>query len=252
MNGRGAALSLSGVTKRFSGLVAVNDVTIDLASGKLNAIIGPNGAGKTTLFNLIAGELDADEGRVVFAGRDLLGLKPHEVVRRGISRTLQIKSAFGGLSVADNVRAAVMAHQRILSPFRPASSYRGVTARVEDLIESVGLSTYRDEPAATLSYGDVALLELALALAAEPNLLLLDEPVCGMGPLETERAVAKIQDIAKHTDVVLIEHDMEVVFSIADFIMVMAQGAVLATGTPREISANAQVQEVYLGSPEDD
>jgi branched-chain amino acid transport system ATP-binding protein len=248
----GTALNLSGVTKRFGGLVAVNGITIDLASRQLNAIIGPNGAGKTTLFNLISGEIAADAGQALFHGRDVLGLRPHQVVRRGISRTLQIKSVFGGLSVADNVRAAVMTHEGIFAPFRPASSYRGVTRRTEELIEQVGLLAYREQPASALSYGDVALLEIALALAADPKLLLLDEPVCGMGPQETERAVAKIQEIAKRVDVILIEHDMEVVFSIADFIVVMAQGAILATGTPQDVSGNPQVQEAYLGSPEDD
>lgn len=248
----GTALSLSGVFKRFGGLVAVDGVTIDLAVRKLNAVIGPNGAGKTTLFNLISGEIQADAGRVTFEGRDILGLKPHEIVRRGISRTLQIKSVFGGLSVADNVRIAVLAHERIMAPFRMVSSFRAAAARADEIIDEVGLSAYRDDLASTLSYGDVALLELGLALAAQPKLLLLDEPVCGMGPQETERTVEKIKDISRRIDVVLIEHDMEVVFDIADFVMVMAQGAILATGTAAQIAADPKVQEAYLGSPEDD
>jgi branched-chain amino acid transport system ATP-binding protein len=246
------ALSLSGVTKRFGGLVAVDNITIELASRKLNAIIGPNGAGKTTLFNLITGELRADGGRATFEGRDILGLKPHQIARRGISRTLQIKSVFGGLSVLDNVRAALLAHDRVMAALRPLASFRAVAARADEIIDEVGLSAHRDDLASTLSYGDVALLELALALAAEPKLLLLDEPVCGMGPQETERTVAKIKDISQRVDVVLIEHDMEVVFDLADFIMVMAQGAVLATGTASEIAADPRVQEAYLGAPEDD
>jgi branched-chain amino acid transport system ATP-binding protein len=246
------ALSLSGVTKSFGGLLAVDGISIHLESRKLNAIIGPNGAGKTTLFNLITGEIPADAGRVIFAGRDIAGLKPHEIVRRGISRTLQIKSVFGGLSVADNVRIAVLTHQRVMSPFRAVASFRTASARADEVIEEVGLTVHRDDLASTLSYGDVALLEMALALAAEPKLLLLDEPVCGMGPEETERTVAMIRDISKRIDVVLIEHDMEVVFDIADFIMVMAQGAILATGTAAEIAADPKVQEAYLGSPEDD
>jgi branched-chain amino acid transport system ATP-binding protein len=246
------ALGLSGLSKRFGGLVAVDGVTIDLASRKLNAVIGPNGAGKTTLFNLISGEIRADAGRIVFQGRDIAGLKPHEIVRCGISRTLQIKSVFGGLSVADNVRVAVLAHERVMAPLRPASSFRAAMARADEIIDEVGLSAHRDDLGSTLSYGDVALLEMALALAAQPKLLLLDEPVCGMGPEETERAVARIKEVAKRIDVVIIEHDMEVVFDIADFIMVMAQGAILATGTAAEIAADPKVQEAYLGSPEDD
>jgi len=246
------ALSISGLTKRFGGLTAVDGLSIELETRKLNAIIGPNGAGKTTLFNLITGEIAADAGHVMFAGHDMIGRKPHEIVRQGISRTLQIKSVFGGLTVADNVRIAVLTHERVTSPLRPARSFRAAGARADELIEEVGLSAHRDAMASSLSYGDVALLEMALALAAEPKLLLLDEPVCGMGPQETERAVAMIKDISRRIDVVLIEHDMEVVFDIADFIMVMAQGAVLATGTAANIAADPNVQEAYLGAPEDD
>jgi branched-chain amino acid transport system ATP-binding protein len=245
------ALSIAGLSKRFGGLIAVDAVSIDLAARRLNAIIGPNGAGKTTLFNLISGEIHADAGRVLFQGHDILGLKPHQVVRRGISRTLQIKSVFGGLSVIDNVRIAVLTHQRIMAPFRPVASFRAAVRRAEEIVEEVGLSTYREHLASALSYGDVALLELALALAGEPELLLLDEPVCGMGPQETERTVAKIKQLSRRLDVILIEHDMEVVFDIADFIMVMSQGAVLATGTAAEIASDPRVQEAYLGSPED-
>lgn len=252
MTAGGTALSLSGLTRRFGGLVAVDGLTIDFESRKLNAIIGPNGAGKTTLFNLITGEIAADSGHVIFQGWEMVGRKPHEIVRRGISRTLQIKSVFGGLTVNDNVLAAVLAHEQILAPFRPVKSYRAVAVRADELVAEVGLSDFRADLASSLSYGDVALLEMALALAARPKLLLLDEPVCGMGPQETERAVAMITDISRHTDVILIEHDMEVVFDIADFIMVMAQGAVLASGTAAEIAADTKVQEAYLGSPEDD
>ncbi|PWB57570.1 MAG: ABC transporter ATP-binding protein [Bradyrhizobiaceae bacterium] len=252
MSDAGVALSLSGVSKRFGGLVAVDGVTIDFASRRLNAIIGPNGAGKTTLFNLISGEIPADAGRMRFRDSDILGLAPHEVVRRGISRTLQIKSVFGGLTVTDNVRCAVLVHERVMAPLRPVSSFRAAAARADALIDEVGLSAHRHRLASTLSYGDVALLELALALAAEPRLLLLDEPVCGMGPQETERTVDKIREISRRVDVILIEHDMEVVFDIADFIMVMAQGAILATGAASEIAAHPKVQEAYLGSPEDD
>ncbi|HWM81249.1 MAG TPA: ABC transporter ATP-binding protein [Pseudolabrys sp.] len=248
----GAALRLSGVTKRFGGLVAVDGVTIDFAGGKLNAIIGPNGAGKTTLFNLITGEIPADSGRIEFAGKDIARLKPHQIVRRGVSRTLQIKSVFGGLSVIDNIRAAVLTNRGIKAPFRLVSSFKSVSARADELIEEVGLTGHRETIASALSYGDVALLEMALALAAEPKLLLLDEPICGMGPQETERAVAMIRRIAKRIDVILIEHDMEVVFDIADFIMVMAQGGILATGTAADIASNLAVQEAYLGSPEDE
>jgi len=246
------ALEVSGLTKRFGGLTAVDSATFALASGRVNAIIGPNGAGKTTLFNLVTGELRPDGGTIRVRGLDITGLPPHKIVRAGISRTLQIKSIFGDLTVADNVRTAVMAHDRIRSLFRPVSSYAAVNRRVDELIAEVGLDKYRERRASTLSYGDIALLELALALANKPKLLLLDEPVCGMGPEETERAVAIMRRVARMTDVVIIEHDMEVVFSLADHIVVMARGSVLAEGNPEEISSHPQVQEAYLGAAEDE
>jgi branched-chain amino acid transport system ATP-binding protein len=230
----------------------VDDVDLELERGKLNAIIGPNGAGKTTLFNLITGLIPADRGHVRFEGIDLVGLKPHQIVARGVSRTLQIKSVFGGLSVADNVRAAVMSHRGIGNPFRPSASYGEISTEVERILEEVGLQHLADVKASTLSYGDVALLEIALALANRPKLLLLDEPICGMSPSETERTVRKIKQLSKQIDVVLIEHDMEVVFAIADDITVMAQGRVLARGTPEAIARDPEVQVVYLGSPEED
>lgn len=248
----GSALTVRNLTKRFGGLVAVNDVSLDFQSGRLNAVIGPNGAGKTTFFNLITGEIVADSGSILFRGEELAGRAPHQIVRRGVSRTLQIKSVFGNLSVADNVRAAVMAREGIASFFRSARSYSAVNRRIETLLADVGLSELGPRPANTLSYGDVALLELALALANEPRLLLLDEPVCGMGPQETERAVQRIKDISKAVDIVLIEHDMEVVFGIADHITVLAQGAVLAQGGPDEVARDPRVQEAYLGTPEED
>ncbi len=245
------ALRVEGLTRRFGGLVAVNQISFSLAAGRLNAIIGPNGAGKTTLFNLISGELRADAGRIEAMGADITGLSPHRIAQKGISRTLQIKSVFSGLTVADNLRVAVMAHEHVSSPFRQAASYTDVARRIEELMADVGLSCQADTKASALSYGDIALLEIALALANRPRLLLLDEPVCGMGPHETEQTVAKIRDIGQRVTVVLIEHDMEVVFSIADEILVMAQGALLARGTPKEISANRDVQEAYLGIPEE-
>lgn len=246
-----AALKVDGLTKRFGGLVAVDNISFELPSRHLNAIIGPNGAGKTTLFNLITGEIVADSGRVEAHGQNISRLKPHQIVRRGVSRTLQIKSVFSGLTVEENVRTAVMAHEHIISPMRSAASYRNVNLRVYDLVEMVGLSRHLHTRASSLSYGDIAILEIALALANEPNLLLLDEPVCGMGPEETEQAVETIQKLSKTIDVISIEHDMEVVFSIADEILVMAQGAVLARGTPAEISSSPEVQEAYLGAPEE-
>ncbi|WID99924.1 ABC transporter ATP-binding protein (plasmid) [Bosea vestrisii] len=247
----GTALAITGLVKRFGGLTAVDGFDLALESGKLNAVIGPNGAGKTTLFNLVTGLITPDEGSIMFRGTNLARAKPHEIVAAGISRTLQIKSVFGGLTVADNLRVAVMTHQRIRNCLRACASYRAVSQRVEALLEEIGLSHLHSRLANTLSYGDLALLEIGIALANEPALLLLDEPICGMSPSETQKTVEKIQDLATRIDVVLIEHDMEVVFAIADAVTVMANGRLLAAGTPKEIAANAQVQEVYLGSPDE-
>ena len=252
MNATSDILAIDGLTKRFGGLAAVNDLSVSFKSGQLNAVIGPNGAGKTTLFNLICGELRADSGQVLFGGSNIVGLKPFQIVKHGISRTLQIKSIFPGLSVAENLQAAVLAQQEIGSWFRARHSYPDVDARVTELVELVGLTQYRDHLASTLSYGDIALLELGLALANRPKLLLLDEPICGMGPEETERSVDIIKRLSRQVDVILIEHDMEVVFSIADEIFVLAQGELLARGSADEISANTDVQEAYLGAPDDD
>jgi branched-chain amino acid transport system ATP-binding protein len=250
--GEAVTLRIEGLTKRFGGLVAVDNVSLALASRRLHAIIGPNGAGKTTLFNLISGFLPADSGRVHFDGRDITGLKPYQVSRLGIARTLQIKSVFNRLSVAENVWIAAHARRRFLHPFRPALRDRATQAKVEQVLDEVGLLAMAEREAGTLAYGDIALLEIAIALAQEPKLLLLDEPICGMSPAETERTVAKIKQLAARIDIVIIEHDMEVVFEVADDITVMAQGAVLASGTPREVAADERVREAYLGRPDDE
>ena len=246
-----SVLRIEGLTKRFGGLTAVDNLSLNLAGGRLHAIIGPNGAGKTTLFNLISGLLPSDSGRVFFGDREITGLKPHQVSRLGIKRTLQIKSVFPQLSVAENLWITAQAGNRFLHPFRPAVRYRDTQDKVDRTLEQLGLAALAQRAAGTLSYGDVALLEIGMALIGEPRLLLLDEPICGMSPAETERAVTKIRELAKRIDIVIIEHDMEVVFEIADDITVMAQGAILAAGSPREIAADERVREAYLGRPED-
>ena len=245
-------LSIAGLTKRFGGLTAVDNVTLAFAPGRLHAIIGPNGAGQTTLFNLISGFLPSDEGRVFFAGEEITGLKTHRISRLGIARTLQVKSVFGQLSVADNLWITAQAQRGVLNPFRPTSSYRETCEIVERVLEQLELTALAGRAAGTLSYGDIALLEIGMAIAAGPKLLLLDEPICGMSPAETERTVVKIRELSKSIDIVLIEHDMEVVFDIADDITVMAQGAILASGSPKEIGADERVREAYLGRPEDE
>jgi branched-chain amino acid transport system ATP-binding protein len=245
-------LRTSNLTKSFGGLTAVDNLSFSFAGGRLHAIIGPNGAGKTTLFNLISGLLVPNTGSVFFHGRDITGLKPHEISRLGIKRTLQIKSVFPRLSVADNLWITSQAGQRFHHPFRPAARDRATAERVERTLAQIGLSALSRRPAGTLSYGDVALLEIGMALISEPRLLLLDELTCGMSPAETERAVAKIRELARTIDIVIIEHDMEAVFEIADDITVMTQGAILASGAPHDIASDDRVREAYLGRPEDE
>jgi branched-chain amino acid transport system ATP-binding protein len=240
------------LTKRFGGLTAVDNLSFNHPGGRLQAIIGPNGAGKTTFFNLVSGLLGSDSGKVFFHGQDITGRKPHEISRLGIKRTLQIKSVFSQMSVADNLWITRQARNRFLHPFRLASGDRDTKLRVEQTLEQVGLTDLSDRPAGTLSYGDVALLEIGMALISEPRLLLLDEPTCGMSPGETERAVSRIRELARTIDIIIIEHDMSVVFEIANDITVMAQGTILAAGSPAEIASNEQVREAYLGRPEDE
>lgn len=243
-------LRVTGLTKSFGGLVAVNKVDFELSGGELHAIIGPNGAGKTTFFNLISGMLAADQGAIYLHERDITGLTPHRISQLGIARTLQVKSVFNGLSVFDNVWIAAHSRARFLNPLRPARSY-GLTAdKVEKLLDELGLVELREELAGNLSYGDVALLEMAIALATNPALLLLDEPVAGMSHVETERMVAKIKALRKSVNIILVEHDMETVFNVAERITVMTNGSILTQGSPEQIAGDARVQEAYLGHPE--
>jgi branched-chain amino acid transport system ATP-binding protein len=244
-------LKTEGLSKSFGGLRAVDDVDFELPAGGLHAIIGPNGAGKTTFFNLITGLLAPDSGRVSFFGRDITGMKPHRINRLGLARTLQIKSVFDGLSVYDNVWVAAHSHLGFLHPLRPVTSYRATASKVEVLLDRLGLQGCRDELAGNLSYGDVALLEIAIALATEPKLLLLDEPVAGMSPTETRNTVQLVKELSKSVNIILIEHDMEVVFDAADVITVMNQGAILCRGTPAQIAKDKRVQEAYLGVSEE-
>ena len=247
-----AVLRTENLTKRFGGLTAIDNLSISLSPGRIHAIIGPNGAGKTTFFNLVTGLLSPSSGRIFFRGRDITGCRPYVISRMGIKRTLQVKSVFPDLNVADNLWITRQARNRFLNPFRAAASDRETGMRVEQTLEQIGLSALAERPAGTLSYGDVAMLEIGMALISEPSLLLLDEPTCGMSPAETSRAVAKIRDLARSIDIVIIEHDMDVVFGLADDITVFAQGAILASGNPAVIADDERVREAYLGRPEDE
>jgi branched-chain amino acid transport system ATP-binding protein len=244
-------LSVRGLSRRFGGLTAVSNVDFDLPAGELHAIIGPNGAGKTTFFNVISGFLRPSSGTVRFNGEDITGLPTHRISQLGMARTLQIKSVFNGLTVHDNVWIAAHARRRFLHPFRSARSYQGTAEVVARSLEAVGLAGRGSELAGNLAYGDVALLEIAIAVAMQPRLLLLDEPVAGMSPEETRRTVRKIKELSKSVNTLLIEHDVEAVFEIADRITVMTQGAILCQGTAETIASDARVQEAYLGKPAD-
>ena len=242
-------LSVRGLTKRFGGLIAVNSVDFDLPAGELHAIIGPNGAGKTTFFNVVSGFLHPSAGTVRFDGADVTGLPTHRISQLGMARTLQIKSVFNGLTVHDNVWIAAHARKGFLHPFRGARTYQDTAEVVARSLEVVGLAGRGSELAGNLAYGDVALLEIAIAVAMQPRLLLLDEPVAGMSPEETQRTVRKIKELSKSVNTLLIEHDVEAVFQIADRITVMTQGAILCQGTVDTIANDPRVQEAYLGKP---
>ena len=247
MIGDAPILEITDIQKNFGGLAALGGVNAAVTSGKLTAIIGPNGAGKTTLFNVITGILPASAGTVKFQGQNITGKPVHEISRLGMARTLQIKSVFNGMTVRENLWIAAQSRDGVFKPFQSADKSKHANEPAERICEELGLTSLVDQEASNLSYGDIALLEIGLALATEPKLLLLDEPICGMGPAETEQTVHKIQDLSKRIDIVIIEHDIEVVFDISDDIIVMNLGKVLARGAPEEIAKDPEVRAAYLG-----
>ncbi len=241
-------LDVHDLRKAFDGFQAVAGVSLSVARGRVHAIIGPNGAGKTTLFNLITGHLRPDAGRVVFQGRDITGLPPHEVCRLGMGRSFQRTNIFPRLTVFQNVQAAFISHRgRGLDLWRRVDRlYRD---EAEAVLASVGLLDQADEVSAFLSHGNQKQLELAIALASEPELLLLDEPTAGMSAAETRETIALVSRITRERGLTLLftEHDMAVVFSIAEVITVLHQGRVIAEGAPGEVRADPEVRRVYLG-----
>ena len=244
-----ALLKVQHLHKAFGGNHAVNDVSFSLQAGELLALIGPNGAGKSTTFNLVNGQLTPDNGSIFLNGVSLLGLKPHELWRMGVSRTFQIAQTFGSLTVAENVQMALLsADGQSLSPWRRATHYRHADAL--QLLEQVQLDTQAHRPCSALAYGDVKRLELAMALANEPRLLLMDEPTAGMAPDERHALMALTRSLVNQRGVAVLftEHSMDVVFEHADRVLVMARGALIAQGTPAQVQADPQVQAVYFGS----
>ena len=243
-------LSVERVSRRFGSLVAVNDVSMSVEPGELRAVIGPNGAGKTTFFNMISGFLAPTSGRILFEGQDVTRLLPARRVWRGIARTFQITEVFPELTVRENLRIAVEAAAGYrLRPWISRAAEAVVSARVTDLSDRGGLADREDRLVGELSHGDQRATEIMMALALNPRLLLLDEPTAGMGDQETDNITQLIRQLHKDDklSIVLIEHDMRVVFGLADRIMVLAEGRLLAEGTPQQIAANEAVQAAYLG-----
>ena len=233
------------LSREFGGVKALDGVSLVVAEGERRAIIGPNGAGKTTLFNILTGELDPTTGRVLLAGVDVTGRTPHELARRGLARMYQRNELFETLAAHENVMLALGALSGAYRPFTaPSATDR---AAAHELLERVGLGDHAYAPARSLSHGERRQLELALALAARPRLLLLDEPTAGMSGAETTRITELIGSLDRSMTVVIVEHDMDVVFRLADRITVLHEGRVLAEGTPEAIRLDAEVNEVYLG-----
>ncbi|MGE4239822.1 ABC transporter ATP-binding protein [Ramlibacter sp.] len=243
-----ALLRTEKLNRAFGSLVVTSDVDLEILPGERHALIGPNGAGKTSFVNQLGGQLQPSSGRILFKGEDIAGLAPEAICRRGIARTFQKNNLFRGLSVRENVRLAVQAHRgNIYQALRSIQADRGLWERADELLASVGLHGDAERKVSELSYGEQRQLEIAIALASEPELLLLDEPTSGMSPSETDGMIALVRGLPKSLALLMIEHDMKVVFSLADRITVLYYGAVLASGTPTEIQASARVREVYLG-----
>jgi branched-chain amino acid transport system ATP-binding protein len=241
-------LRIDGLRKAFAGFVATRDVSFDLEAGETHAVIGPNGAGKTTFFNLITGHLRPDRGSVSFEDRELVGLPPQKIVRLGIARSFQRINIYPRLSVFENVQVALIAHERQQwNLFRPGRSLH--REGTQELLVLVGLAGEARETAGELSYGKQKQLELAIALASKPRLLLLDEPTAGMSPQETAETIASVRDIVKARGLTLLftEHDMSVVFGIAQRISVLHHGEIIASGQPDAVRNDPEVRRVYLG-----
>ena len=246
-----AILEIEGLTKRFGGLVAVDAVSLRVEAGQIHCVIGPNGAGKTTLTNLLSGALPPSAGRIRFRGQDIAGWPSHRLARIGIGRSFQRTNIFPGFTVLENCWLGAQARlPSSLRFIRPAHRLGDVAERAKRALEMVDLADRADVPAATLSHGEQRQLEIGVMLATEPSLLLLDEPMAGMGPNESQRMVALLRRLKQGHTLVLIEHDMDAVFALADVITVMVNGTVLASGAPHAIRSNAAVQAAYLGESE--
>jgi len=239
-------LRTEGLTIRFGGLTALNNVNFELRRGEIRAIIGPNGAGKSTFFNCLTGVLRPTAGRVVFSGNDITGLPPNLISRAGIARSYQITNILPNATTLENVRIAAQSRRHGWNMLRHHSDFRDIIDKAEAVLASVGLAAKADELASNLSHGEQRNLEIGIALATEPQLLCLDEPTAGMSAAETQDIMQLVRKIAKDLTVLIVEHDMPLVMELADRITVLHYGQVLADGPPAEIQNNPRVQEVYL------
>jgi branched-chain amino acid transport system ATP-binding protein len=243
------ALKVNNLRRTFGGVVAVDDVSFELEPGTLLALIGPNGAGKTTCFNMLNGQLTPDAGSISLNGREIVGLKPREVWRLGVGRTFQITATYPSMTVAENVQMALMSkHRRLMSLF--ASARLSFRDEALALLDRVSMKAQEDRPCSVLAYGDLKRVELAIALANDPVLLLMDEPTAGMAPAERIELMALTASIVaeRGISVLFTEHDMDVVFGHADRVLVLDRGRLVADGPPSDVRADAHVQAIYLGS----
>jgi branched-chain amino acid transport system ATP-binding protein len=241
-------LRLEAVSKRFGGLVATDRVSLQVTEGEVHALIGPNGAGKTTLINLLSGSLAPDSGGMFFEEKNITAYPQHKRVAVGLARSYQITSIFRRFSVLDNVALAVQARSgSSFSFWRPVADEKALFDEASSVLGEVGLSEKQQQTAATLAHGEQRALEVGLALATQPKLLLLDEPMAGTGPEESNRMIALIERIRSRVTVLLVEHDMDAVFRLADRISVLVYGKVIATGSPEQIRSNEEVRKAYLG-----
>ena len=244
-------LQVEGLRKSFGGLQAVYDVNLEIQAGELSSIIGPNGAGKTTFFNLVTGYLPKDSGRVLFKGRDISHLSPPQICHQGIGRAFQVSSIFPRFTAFDNVQVALMMHKRMVLDFF-SNARKLLREETMKILEEVGLGEQAHLLSKSLAHGDQKRLDIAIALASEPELLLLDEPTAGMNPKESFKIMDLVAGIARARGmtVVFIEHDMDIVFSISERIRVMHMGRLFAEGKPEEIRENLEVKQIYLGESE--
>ena len=246
------ALSLQHVTKNFGATQIIRGVSLDVPAGERHAIIGPNGAGKSTLFNLISGAFAPTSGRILLDGADIGGAKPFTIARGKLSRSFQVTNIFHNMSVYENIRCAALwplGHRYVF--WRAISGMRDVAARTAEILALIGLDHARDEPAGLLAYADQRALEIGVTIAGGARVILLDEPTAGMSHAETERAVALIRRASEGRTLLIVEHDMGVVFGLADRISVLVYGEIIATGTPDAIRRDTRVREAYLGQEAD-